>query len=388
MEERKENYLSGDQWEKKIESVIGHITVFEYGKLYAPVLHRRTAKTWGTDMSKIGSEVMDRPKLISKIHHLLHIHRSQRKRNLLHNSKCSSKLHRALQKVIRLCLVQNIGESQLYPVGNLFLELFECSGNSTAIFSILLDGMTVTHCASRDFTILYPTESSREENKEAFEYYLKHLCHCDRTAHGSLTADFLNQEIEPFTCMSPLSAAVQKRDPEIILILLRYGADPFLALGDPLFDERVRDPTEQLVDDLNGLYLFKNTGFNEETKSKLAEEEIKVLKCLNYIRRSVKRIPLTSSNHIVTSVEQDDSSEIQTDDEKSVEKAYNLHPQILENFQASHLNGLASLQQLCRCAVRATLQSRQSNSMFSIPKCISFLPLPNQLKNYLDLQYD
>lgn len=367
------------------KSVLGYVTIYKYGKLFAPAVHQKFRRTRSEQRANHGS-LLDRPGLISKIHSLLEIHRELRKENCKRKTKCSIGVHYSLLKAIRLCFEQKICESKLYPVGNLFLELFLCTGNTSSIFSILLEGQqTMTsHLMNTDVNILYPKHMF-DENKEAFEYYLQHVSSVD-VQSGIIKLDIVNREIDPDSGTMPLAAAVQKRDPSLVLVLLKYGADPFMSSVNSSFDdERIQNPTEQLIDDLNGLFLFKNTGFSEETRAKLAAEETKVWEILSYFRRAVPGIPLTSTNHIVTTLDEEDTDCVEyVDDRFLAKQMYGIHPRIVETINIDFFKPTASLKHLSRCAIREWLKAKVT----SIPKGISILPLPPKLKAYVDLQLD
>lgn len=376
---RQQNYAQNDA---KNSSIIGHITVYTYGKLFSPAFNNREKR----DRNTMGSKVIDRPGLISKIHHLLEIHRARRERNIIQGTTCRIHTHKALMKAIRLCYEQKICDSKLYPVGDLFLELFLCTGNSCAIFSILLGGHMTSHLMNTDVNILYPNQVMKD-NITAFEYYLHHISNVSG-GKGNTLFDFVNQEIDQYSGILPLSAAVQKRDPSVVLVLLRYGADPFLSSVDSSYDDKMQNPTEQLIDDLNGLFLFKNTGFSEETRAKLETEEAKVWECLSYFRRAVPGIPLTSTTHIITTIDEGDTNcEQYIDNRFLVKQMYGIHPGIVQTIDINFFKATVSLKHLSRCAIRGQLKRNRSN-ITSVPKGISMLPLPSQLKSYLDLQID
>lgn len=368
------------------EPVLEHVIVYEYGKLLSPRSFVKEKKCHSGQRSRnVNTKSIDRPALISKIHNLLDIHKTQRENNKARRTVCSIHIHKALLKAIRLCYECKICESKLFPVGDLFLELFLCLGNSCAIFSVLFDGhmSTVSHLINTDVNILYPT-TSPEENHSAFEYYLQHI---SSIRHGE-PLDFINMEIGHYSVTTPLSAAVQKRDPALVLLLLRYGADPFYEFEDSSIEDRIQNPTEQLIDDLNGLFLFKNTGFSEETRAKLRAEEEKVWECLKYFRRAVVEIPLSSTNHVNTvHVEDGDIYSHYEDDRIMVKQTYGIHPGIAENINFDFFKPTVSLKHMCRCSIRNQLNTNRSNQ-WSILKGISLLPLPSSLKQYLDLQSD
>lgn len=366
--------------------VVGFVTIYNYGKMFSPAVPQ-TRKGRGDQRSNFGS--VDRPGLISKIHNLLEIHRRLRKRHdITGNTKCSVNIHKALVKAIRMCFEQKIRESKLFPVGNLFLELFLCEGNSYALFSILFDShVTLTsHLMNAHVNILYPNHMAIE-NREAFEYYLQHISNV-KFKNSNHRVDLVNHEIDQDTGETPLTVAIKRRDPALVLTLLRYGADPFYTPQSKGCDESMQNPAEQLVDDLNGLFLFKNTGFSQETRAKLAAVESQVWEILSYFRRAVPGIPLTSTNHIITTSSEADSDIVEyVDDRFLAKQMYGIHPRIAETIDIDFFKPTYSLKHLSRCAIREHLKDNHSK-VTSIPRGISMLPLPAQLKAYLDLQVD
>lgn len=358
---------------------------FKYGNF-----HQRASSAWLRHKNKCS----DRSELISEIHHLLCMHRRQKDQDSIRDikRKCPFRMHQALQKAIRLCFELRITESKLYPVGDLFQELIICSGNSSSLFGLLLQNNTLSCVKSTD--ILYPNHSGGGDNNKAFEYYLDHAITIRDEVfewNSGHPLDIVNHVIEPHYGLTPLIAAVQLRDPQIVLTLLRYGADPFLKL-DENEEERGLDPLEILFDDLNGLYLFKKTGFSESTKHKLITEEAKGLQCLSYMRRAVLEIPVIYSKHIVTCTEDaetDEEERIKAHTYVKLKKQYSIHSGIAEELlNIDVFKPTVSLQHACRCAIRHQLRLNQDRRASSLPKMINTLPLPPLLKAYVDLLSD
>ncbi|XP_052819227.1 uncharacterized protein LOC128245062 [Mya arenaria] len=386
---------------EEYDGPVAHITVYKYGAMFTPVeRHKQNSK------HNISTQILDRPAIISKIYHLLSIHRQKTEEALQQNKilkqchlkpchDCSSSLHIALQKAIRLCYNQKIGESRLYPVGELFLELFHCGGDTSALFSPLLDANLIRRSHSGN-EILYPKKDAANIHI-TFEYYLNHVCNINTTvisdsqfAASIKNTDLINKEIGHNSGILPLSAAIHKRDPAFVLILLRYGADPFHSLeaNSSSYEDHIRNPTENVIDDLNGLFLFKNTAFSDNICAQLAAEEAKVWTCLTYIRRAVPGIDLTSCTHIITSSGYDSDDKV-NEPRKPVPMGpkYNLLPKLADKIDLKFFKKTSSLKQLCRCVVRQKLQAN-CKTIGSIPKGINLLPLPRLLKDYLDLQTD
>ena len=358
--------------------VLNRVTVYKFGKVFAPKASRRTCES--------GS---DRPGLISKIHHLLQVHSAQRLINKTNNRSSCQILHIALFKAIRACFERNISESKLFPIKNLFLELLYCEGNLSSIFSIL----SSSHVAHPAVNILY--NSNREENSRALDYYLQQISTLEVEEFGVNTGkplDIINQELNMISHRLPLSMALVKRDPALVLTLLRHGAEPLKSIYNTsdctIEDEDEPNHVEQLVDDLNGFVIFQSTGFTESTRNILAAEEKKVRACLTYFLRSVPSIVLSSSNHVDTNMDgSDDDDETEKVDRVKTpvepeRQTYDIHPLVAATLNMGYFTETPKLTHLCRCAVRR--QIKETNKL-SIPLAIECLPLPKMVKEYLDL---
>lgn len=353
--------------------VLNRVTVYKFGKAFSPRVSRRPVLTFDSPT--------DRPGLISKIHHLLQVHSAQRLINKTNKRKCSHILHTALFKAIRMCFEQNISQSKLFPVRDLFLELLHCDGNLSSIFSILSSGH-VTHPA---VNILY--NNNAEENSKAFDYYLHHISTLVSEEFGDSMGkplDIINREIDDISHCLPLSAAVVKRDPALVLSLLRHGADPLNTVLSPGTDEDP-DHAEQLIDDLNGFVLFRNTGFTETTRNILAMEERKAWTCFAYFLRSVPSIVLSSTSHVITNIDNDEENEMTIKIPVAERKTYNIHPLVASSLDMNCFTETPKLMHLCRCAIRRRIKEV---NMLSLPSAIRSLPLPTALKEYLDLLKD
>lgn len=356
-------------------SATQYIQIYDYGKLYSPPLLERSSAGCAFPRRKL-----DRVDLISNIYHLLRVHKMRQAWNRRSQKGCSAKVHKALKSAIFSCFEHRISESRLYPVGELFYELYACTGGSLALFSILFEN------AIPD-AILYPSKK-KDDMYDAFQYYLHHVG-CIQTGFNSKVVDLINTQIETEPGMFivlPLTAAVQKRDPVLILSLLKFGADPLLCVSSSDVQSHYT-PAKHLIDDLNGFYMFKNSGFNENTRAKLAEQEARAWTCLDYIRRAVPTLPLTSSTHITTCQEDENEDESiweEEDKERVISlPMYSIHPRLAEQINMDFFQ-LASLKHLCRCTIRRQLKSNVGK-VPNVPKGIKYLPLPQMLKSYLNL---
>lgn len=357
--------------------VLNRVTVHSSGKIFAPKVSRRPRFTAGWPN--------DRPGLISTIHDLLQVHSAQRMVNASNRRKSCNILHNALYKAIRMCFEQNISESKLFPIRNLFLELLYCDGNLASIFSILSSGH-VTHPA---VNILYNNQP--EENLRAFEYYLHHISTIQTEEFGAQTGkplDIINKETDSISHSLPLSVALVKREPALVLSLLRHGADPLRTIHS-LGNEDDPNHVEQLIDDLNGFVLFQSTGFTETTRNILAMEEKKAWSCYSYFLRSVPSIVLSSESHITTNTDDNDNDEAEgkmsMQIEEPVRRTYQIHPLVAANLNMDYFMQTPKLMHICKCAIRR--QIKEANKL-SIPSAVHSLPLPATIKDYLDLMKD
>ncbi|KAH3769664.1 uncharacterized protein LOC127845273 [Dreissena polymorpha] len=384
-----------------MESVIGHITVYKFGTKYTPVQTRKTRFVVHANRKLH----CDRPALISKIHHLLAIHRQETQGShkrlriyepdslhglnsdgypVISREEGCHNIHREIKLAIRQCYEEQINESQLYPVGELFMELFQCQQSKKSLFSPLFD-YSATCKTHKGISSLYPF-SDRQNIYATFEYFMHHICYARQ--HLCQTGkDIINQEIEEDSGTLPLSAALQKRDSSLVLILLRYGADPFKTLEN--FEEHMRNPTEQILDDLNGLFLFRNTAFSAQVCAELAAEEGKARECLMLIRRAVPCIQLDCSTFIRTSSQNDSESENNDSESLPVRHVtkYSVLPKLAQTIDMDLFKAPSNLKHLCRCAVRNRIGNNWQK-VSSIPKGIQSLPLPRRMKEYLDLLSD
>ena len=365
---------------KHKRSVVQYITVYEYGKMYSPPMYQK--KPRDLKHRSRPKSCFDRTDLIANIHHLLSVHRMKRECSQRSLKRCSNKFHKALKAVIRSCFENKIGTSCLYPVGQLFYELYACTGGSVSLFSIIMDNITPDD-------ILYPSKCE-VDLYTAFDYYLQHVCNIQISGRKK-PVNLLNCEIDtyPGLCnILPLSAALQKRDPVLVQSLVKFGANPLLctSLAQARDPYQCLSPTKLILDDLNGLYMFKNAHFDNATRLKLAEQEVKACMCLGVIRRAVPRLPLDSSTHVITCSEDEGFTETEHA-ESSVEiPMYSIHPKLAETVNMDFFK-LGSLKHLSRCAIRERLKSNWKK-LANIPKGVTLLPLPKVMKSYLNLEDD
>lgn len=311
--------------------------------------------------------------IVSKIREVANIHKYRRRLK----GKCVE--HESLYISLRLCYEYEIHEKDLAQ--NLLQEICICEGNLDTIFSILLPGHVIKNAAhiKRYIQILYPgfmSRTMRKKSKESFSYYLRKICE-SRDRFNADGCTIINQPFDLGDVYNPLSAAAVNRDHEMILTLLKYGADPCHRLG----DENCFDPLEAVVRGLNSVFTFNNSSVSPETKEALTEEGRKGMECLRIFLRAVNSVPFDASTHINLATTDE---EVVDDDKTLLVKTYKLHSRLAESFDYKKFMGVRSLQHLCRLTIRTQLTKNTA----ALPQSIQLLPLPTYVKGYLDLEYD
>ncbi|OWF53942.1 hypothetical protein KP79_PYT13193 [Mizuhopecten yessoensis] len=300
-------------------------------------------------------------RLRSSITDVLRSHRTKRER------ECLCVEHHCLYSALRLCF-ENRDVLQCTAT-DLLNEILHCEGSLQPIFSILLPGHVIKSNVNINTHTLYPGFSSRilrKQATQAFEFYLHNICELKSlTKNGKRVIDTEFDNCDNFT---PLIAACMRRDPSLIMLLLRYGADPFCVSSD---EDSPVDPIDTLISGLNSVCLFKNSSVDVETRAALTAEESKGMHCLQLIFRAVKNIPFSQNKHFETQMEEEQVEK---------KKAYNLHPRLAVMIDTERFSGVRNLQHLCRLTIRERIGRT--------PTAIPSLPLPAVMKQYLDLQLD
>ena len=294
--------------------------------------------------------------------------------------------HTFLYEHLRLCFEKNSNEKEL--INDIIVEIFKCEGNLQPIFSILLPShvMRNAYHINNNIHVLYPGLKAKVRRKglcEAFEYYLRFICQSSDLTSQASNAGILNREFDVGQSFTPLLAATMRRDPELVLLLLRHGADPFHCVqGSDIAS--YCDPIENLIEGLNSITMFKNSEFSQSTKEALSDEEGRGMLCLEYFFRATHRICVTESLEF--------RPQEHVEDEENLSptpggKVYHLHPGLARCLDMSLMSGPRSLQHQSRCLIRRSLQ-RKCTFTCSLPDLISSLPLPKHIKRYLDLLCD
>ncbi|XP_012140809.1 SOCS domain-containing protein stops isoform X1 [Megachile rotundata] len=266
------------------------------------------------------------------------------------------KFHNVLYVAAKLCFDWELKNNEI--VSRLLNDIFYCEKTFERIFVGAIFGTRVTHFLSgwkSDF-------EDREENIRALVYFLNHaaLGRLEYRCESSpVKRRFIDVPMESYGQALPLRVAIQHGAPDILLIMLRYGASVES-------DKLAPSPLEMLLTKLN------------EYEARPGQDETaypeQLLLCLRLVLRTVTTAFVKTPSHIadqsgVTSI-----------------SLYEQYPALVEQkLVPPERSGLSppELRHLCRCRIRETLFDN-----WALPHGIHRLQLPESLRNYLDLLYD
>lgn len=264
------------------------------------------------------------------------------------------KFHNVLYVAAKLCYDWDISNNVI--VSRLLNDIFYCEKTFERLFVGAIFGTRVTHFLSGwkcDF-------DNREENIRALVYFLDHAISGRleyRCESSLIKRRFIDVPMESYGQVLPLRVAIQHGAPDILLIMLRYGASVES-------DNLAPSPIEIILTKLN------------EFEPYPGQEEVvypeHLLTCLKLLLRTVTTACVRTPDHIAA------RSGI-----FSV-PLYEQYPNLAnQNLIPPERSGIrpAELKHLCRCQIRETLHSN-----WALPNGIKKLQIPESLKNYLDLQ--
>lgn len=267
------------------------------------------------------------------------------------------KFHNVLYVAAKLCYDWDLGNNEI--VSRLLNDIFYCEKTFERLFVGAIFGTRVTHFLSGwkcDF-------DDREENIRALVYFLDHAISGRleyRCESSPMKRRFIDVPIESYGQVLPLRVAIQHGAPDILLIMLRYGASIES-------DELAPSPIEIIL-----------TKLNEFEEQPGGQNEIiypeHLVTCLKLLLRTVTTAYVRTPDHIA------DRSGI-----FSV-SLYEQYPNLVDqNLIPPERSGLcpAELRHLCRCRIRETLRTN-----WALPHGIKRLQIPESLRNYLDLLQD
>ncbi|XP_063992585.1 uncharacterized protein Stops [Diachasmimorpha longicaudata] len=265
------------------------------------------------------------------------------------------KFHNVLYVAAKLCYDWSLNNNRV--VSRLLNDIYYCEKTFERIFVGAIFGIRVTHFLSgwkSDF-------ENRDDNIRGLIYFLDHAvkgrleykCELD-----SVKRRFIDIPMESYGQVLPLRVAVQHGAPDILLIMLRYGANTES-------DKLSPTPLEILLTKLSDYE-------TEDEPNRIIPENLLV--CLRLILRTVTVGSVRTPSHIaeVCGVE-------------SV-TLWEQFPNLVErNFVRADRSGYcpAELRHLCRCTIRQCLFDN-----WALPHGIKTLQIPRTLQNYLDLLYD
>lgn len=264
------------------------------------------------------------------------------------------KFHNVLYVAAKLCYDWDIGNNVI--VSRLLNDIFYCEKTFERLLVGAIFGTRVTHFLSGwkcDF-------DDREENIRALVYFLDHAISGRleyRCESSPIKRRLIDVPMESYGQVLPLRVAIQHGAPDILLIMLRYGASVES-------DELAPSPME--------IILTKLSEFEAEREEVVYPEHM--LTCLKLLLRTVTIAYVRTPDHIAA---------------RSGILSVSLHEQYPSlanrNLIPPERSGIrpAELRHLCRCRIRETLRSN-----WALPQGIKKLQIPESLRNYLDLLQD
>ncbi|XP_012287291.1 uncharacterized protein LOC105703454 [Orussus abietinus] len=268
------------------------------------------------------------------------------------------KFHNVLYVAAKLCYDWNLKNNEI--VSRLLNDIFYCEKTFERILVGAIFGTRVTHFLSGwkcDF-------EDREENIRALTYFLDHAAmgrleyRCNSS--GGFKRRLIDIPMESYGQVLPLRVAIQHGSPDILLIMLRYGASTES-------DKLAPSPIEILLSKLNEY----NVGIDDNDVCIYPQH---LLLCLKLLLRTITTVCVRTPEHIAG---QSGVFSLSLRDR---------YPKLAEsNLVPPERSGEypAELMHLCRCKIRQTLFEN-----WALPHGIRTLQIPESLRDYLDLFYD
>lgn len=270
------------------------------------------------------------------------------------------KFHNVLYIAAKLCYDWNLGNNEI--VSRLLNDIFYCEKTFERILVGAIFGTRVTHFLSgwkSDF-------DDRDENIKALIYFMDHAVAAKlqyRTESSGSKRRFIDVPMESYGQVLPLRVAIQHGSPDILQVMLRYGASTES-------DKLAPSPIEILLTRLNEYDMEKT---NENTRH-VNEIPDNLIKCLKLVLRTVPNASVKTPTHIA---EQFGLETVPLHEQ---------YPNLVERkLVPPDRSGLRppELTHLCRCRIRHSLFLN-----WALPHGIKTLQIPNTLQDYLDLKYD
>ncbi|XP_054015429.1 uncharacterized protein LOC128896232 isoform X1 [Hylaeus anthracinus] len=266
------------------------------------------------------------------------------------------KFHNVLYVAAKLCYDWNLENNEI--VSRLLNDIFYCEKTFERILVGAIFGTRVTHFLSgwkSDF-------EDREENINALIYFLHHAT-IGRLEYRCqllpMKRRLIDIPMESYGQALPLRVAIQNGSPDILLVMLRYGASV-----EP--DNLAPSPLEML--------LTRLSEYDPQPGQQQAVYPEPLLQCLRIVLRTVTTAFVKTPSYIA------DKSGVYS------VSLYEQYPTLVEQKlvppERSGLNP-PELRHLCRCRIRETLFEN-----WALPHGIQSLQIPASLRDYLDLLTD
>lgn len=268
----------------------------------------------------------------------------------------SGKYHNILYIGVRLCYDYRLDDSKI--VSDLLEEIFSCEKTFERIFAGAIFGVRVSH-----FVVGWKSDfDDQGENISAMLYFSEHAAKSKilfKVPVGAVVRSrrFLDVPMTSVSNASPLRVAAQVPKPDIVLLLLQYGA-VFK------YDEGDGSSSSPLEPILKNLW---DSSQNEEIYPE------NTLKCLEVFLRAVPSIGYLPPEEL-------DPLDWKTD-ERLLLHWKTLKDEIVPGNRSGAIP--PELKHLCRCEIREILHQN-----WQLPFGIRKLCLPKSLANYLLLLED
>ncbi|XP_055620669.1 uncharacterized protein LOC129764978 [Toxorhynchites rutilus septentrionalis] len=257
------------------------------------------------------------------------------------------KYHNVLYIALRVAWDWSLEDSGI--VKCLLEEIYCCEKTFERIFLGALFGSNAPHFIAgwkSDF-------KDQDENLRALVFFLHHagrtgLCFPSYSYEyqSTVPTQFIDVPIESCGKAAPLRVAIQASAPDVLMILLRHGADPTPADGG----------SSPIVSILDKLLEYESRGYPYQLVS-----------CLRLLLRCTIMVELPYKPalfHVRREM---------------FEKKY--APLLAEKLiPPEQLFGVPKLKRMCRCHVRNQLRNN-----FQLPRGINKLAVPRKIKKYIDL---
>uniref|UniRef100_A0A182TXZ2 SOCS box domain-containing protein n=1 Tax=Anopheles melas TaxID=34690 RepID=A0A182TXZ2_9DIPT len=257
------------------------------------------------------------------------------------------KYHNVLYIALRITWDWGLEDSTI--VRNLLDEIFKCEKTFERLFLGALFGCNAPHFIAgwkSDF-------NDQDENLRAVVFFLHHSAKA-RAIYPTYSyayqrlrqTKFIDVPIESCGKASPLRVALQASAPDVVLILLRHGANPCPDDGGA---SPVLSLLEKLAECENRCYPFQ------------------LVSCLKLLLRTVRMVELPYKPHLYA---------------VRKEMFHTKYEALLEDglLPPDQVYGVPTLKHTCRCLVRDVLRDN-----FQLPGGVLKLPLPRKMQKYIDL---